>query len=172
MRPTPTHDLNVRRVPLESLRQHPDNPRAGDVDAIAESLQVNGQFRPLVVGRSGTILAGNHTYQAALALGWTEIDVVELDVDAHSPEGKRIVLADNRTSDLAKYDEGLLATMLQSLQEEDGGLDGVGYTEDDLAKLLDGIATPLDLPEEGVSADGADEPRPVTCPSCGHEFTA
>lgn len=168
------HDLTTHRVALDTLRPHPDNPRNGDVDAIAESLRVNGLFRPLVVGRNGTILAGNHTYHAALASGWTEIDVVLLDVDAHSPAGKRIVLADNRTSDLATYDEGLLATMLQSLQDEDGGLEGIGYSEDDLEKLLASISKPLDLPDdvEGETPGGDVEPRDVKCPSCGHEFTA
>ena len=34
--------------------------RNGDVEAVAESLTVNGQYRPIVVTTDGTILAGNH----------------------------------------------------------------------------------------------------------------
>lgn len=165
------HDLTSRRVLLETLRPHPDNPRAGDTDAIAESLRVNGLFRPLVIATNGTILAGNHTYAAALSLGWAEIDVVTLDVEPHSAEAKRIILADNRTSDLATYDEGLLAIMLTSLQEEEGGLEGVGYSQEDLDKLLDSIEESLDLPEEDGPLSGSAAGTEIECPKCGHEFT-
>ena len=110
-----THDLTTRRVKLSTLRPHPRNARNGDVEAVAESLTVNGQYRPIVVTTDGTILAGNHTYAAALSLGWDRIAAVTVDVAPESPEALRIMLADNRTADLGGYDDAILVTSLGSV---------------------------------------------------------
>ena len=48
--------------------------------------------------------------QAAKALGWPEIAVTWVDVDEE--QAARIVLVDNRTNDLAGYDEAALADLL------------------------------------------------------------
>lgn len=127
--------LVAEAVDIDTLRPHPDNPRNGDTEAIEESLQVNGQFKPIVIASDGTILAGNHTYAAAMALGWRTISAVRLPLDPHSPEARRVMVADNRTSDLGRYDDAQLAALLQTLSD-DSGLDGTGYSNDDLEDLL------------------------------------
>lgn len=38
-------------VPLDRLKLHPRNPRRGDVDRIAESMDVNGVYGAVVVQR-------------------------------------------------------------------------------------------------------------------------
>lgn len=98
-------------VPVSELRPYQGNPRRGDIEAIKESLETNGQYRPVVANRrTGEVLAGNHTLQAAKALGWPEIAVTWVDVDEE--QAARIVLVDNRTNDLAGYDEAALADLL------------------------------------------------------------
>lgn len=73
------------RLPVGELRTFHKNPRKGDVEAIAGSLRVNNQYRPIVVnrgthtGRPNEVLAGNHTLMAARSLAendeaWNEID--------------------------------------------------------------------------------------------------
>jgi hypothetical protein len=136
-------DLKTAWVDTKHLRPHPRNARNGDIDAIAESLRVNGQYRPIVLAADGTILAGNHTYMAAMSLGWEQIAAVRVDVDPESPDALRIMLADNRTADLGNYDDGLLAQLLTDLDDATGLL-GSGYTDDDLADLLTLINTPAD----------------------------
>lgn len=147
--------LTVTRVLVETLRPHPENPREGDVAAIAESLTVNGQYRPLVVqAGTGVIVAGNHTWKAAQRLGWEFIDVVMLDID--DQQARRILLADNRLSDLAHYDDAALLLVLQELGTD---LDGTGYTAvsvEDLAKLLAPPPSVADLVDETEEPDPAD----------------
>ena len=46
-----------------------------------------------MVAEDGTILAGNHTYKAAKALGWDSLSVVRLPIESDSDEAVRIVLA-------------------------------------------------------------------------------
>ncbi|MFH8772064.1 ParB/RepB/Spo0J family partition protein [Streptomyces sp. NPDC017958] len=138
-------------VPIDDLTEYHRNPRSGDVDAIADSLRVNGQYKAIVVnrgthtGRPNEILAGNHTWAAAKQLGWEQIAATFIDVG--DEDAARIVVVDNRTSDLAGYDSELLADILEGLPN----LEGTGYDQDALAKLLDSRALPatIDLPSDG-----------------------
>jgi DNA modification methylase len=136
------------QVPISKLKPYPGNPRRGNVTAIKDSLKVVGQYRPIVVNRSTMeVLAGNHTLIAAKALGWSEIAVTYVDAD---PErAKRIVLADNRTNDLAGYDSQALVELLSDLED----LEGTGYGQDDLDTLLDELDR-----DEGI---GEDTPAPL-----------
>ncbi len=152
-------------VDIDALRPHPRNARNGDVDAIAESLRVNGQYKPITIAADGTILAGNHTYMAAMSIGWDVIAAIRLDIGPDTPEALRIMLVDNRSADLGNYDRGLLADNLTNLNL-DVGLIGTGYTDDDLIRLLHDINDPIPDPEP-------DEPPGsggMICPQCGYHI--
>lgn len=118
-------------TPIKSLKTYEKNPRIGNVDAIAESLEKSGQFKPVVVNeRNMQILAGNHTFLAARKLGWKEIYASFVDVD--DEVAKRIVLADNKTADMGEYDDRILAELLSSLPD----ITGTGYDPVDVDELL------------------------------------
>ena len=115
------------------------------MEAIKESLKRNGQFRPVVVNkrRDGyEVLAGNHTTQAARELGWEEIQAHVLQVDDNT--ARKIMLADNRTSDLATYDLEQLAQELAEVEE----LEGTGYETADLQAVMDLAADDVAGPAE------------------------
>lgn len=132
---TPTPLPKVRKTPIKDLIPHPDNPRRGDIDAIADSLTAHGQYRPIVANtRTGHVLAGNHTLAAAIQLGWTHVQVAWVDVDDDTET--RILLADNRTADMGDYDPDALIALLDTLTDTDLGIDGTGYTPSDLAELV------------------------------------
>ncbi len=143
-------------VPTADLRLHPDNPRRGDLATLNESLSFHGQYRPIAVNRpTMEVLAGNHTLRAAKELGWAEIAATFVEVDAE--QAKRILLVDNRTSDLAGYDNEALLELLEEL----GELEGTGYDADALAELLDELLPPPlgedeapPLPAEPVTRPG------------------
>lgn len=121
-------------VPLSSVKLHPRNPRVGDVEAVASSLRRFGQQKPIVVqARTRFVVAGNHLVRAAQALGWTEIaaNVVELD----EATAVAFMLADNRTADLGRYNDDLLAAILAEQAAADN-LAATGYNADDVAAIL------------------------------------
>ena len=124
-------------VPVESLHTHPENPRRGDVQAIAGSLERFGQMRAVIANLDGTIVAGNHTYQAAQRLGWTHIAATLIDLTPR--EEAAYLIADNRHSDVATYDDRLLLEHLQRLGEDDN-LAGVGYTLEEITELDEQLA--------------------------------
>jgi hypothetical protein len=120
--------------PISAVTQHPHNPNNGDVDAVIESILGNGFYNPVVVQRAtGHIIAGNTRYAALLALGETQIPVVYADID--DEHAIRILIADNRTAELAVRDNRDLERLLKQLDKSDEGLAGTGYTVDDFTEL-------------------------------------
>jgi len=161
--------LRSLAVPIDSVRPHERNPRHGDIGALTQSLERFGQTKPVIVQAStGRILGGNHTWRAAKALGWTEIAVHAMDVDA--PTADAILIADNRIGDLGGYDDTLLAGILAGLADADA-LAGTGYDGSDVDALLAKIASEA-LPTEFKEYDEgiADTVEYCTCPSCGHRW--
>ena len=157
------------RLPVKDLSTFAGNPRRGQVDAIAESLDRNGQYRPIVVnkgtitGRPFEVLAGNHTLLASVRLGWTDIDTWVIDVDDET--AKRIVATDNRSSDLGVYDDRALFDLLDSLES----LAGTGYSDKDLlqlSKTQDDPVPPEDFPtfDDEIETD-------YRCPKCSYEWS-
>ncbi|TXH08019.1 MAG: DNA modification methylase [Spirochaetes bacterium] len=149
----------IRFVPVASkntarpsdLSTYHRNPRRGDVSVIAASLQAHGQYKPVVVnkgtytGRPNEVLAGNHTLMAIRDLAekhpddkrWQEVLVHWIDVD--DDRAARIVLVDNRASELGSFDPEVLFELVSGFSDE---LDGLGYTTADLADLERSIAPP------------------------------
>lgn len=124
-------EIRYEQVPVEDLKPYPGNARRGDVEMLRKSLRSHGQYRPIVVQEStGYILAGNHTWLAAQAEGWEKIDVGFIDVE--DDQARRIVLMDNRSNDLAGYDQQALADLLIELDT----LEGTGYDSSDLDALI------------------------------------
>jgi DNA modification methylase len=131
-------ELKIETVSIETVKPHPRNVRQGDLGAISQSLNAHGQYRAIVVQRStGNIIAGNHTWKAAKALGWKQIAVQWLDID--DEQALRILLADNKSSDLAAYDDSQLAELLREIAATSAGLAGTLYDGDDLDQIIHDI---------------------------------
>lgn len=139
-------------TPVGDLRHYKGNPKKHDLAAIAESLTVNGQYRPIVVWRSdnpnrhGTVLAGNGTLETARdRLGWEEIACTW--VEATPKQAAKIVAADNRIGELAGFDDAALVEVLRA-----AGVEGTGYSDDDLDKLVASLEAETEqAPELGFS---------------------
>lgn len=162
--------LRTEQVPVHDLKVFRSNPRVGDIDLIAKSLEANGQFRAIVVnvgthtGRKNEVLAGNHSFLAARKLGWETILATFVDVD--DPRAKAIVLADNKTSDGGSFDEGLLAELLADVpdfestgfmaEEAEDILHDAGLAAEQILKgLTDASELDLDVdPKEDVFGSG------------------
>ncbi len=153
----------IKETKVSELKVHPDNPRQGNVSDIARSIEINGFYGAIVAQKStGFVLAGNHRLMAAKETGAKTIPVAWVDCD--DEEARRILLADNRLSDLATYDESILATLLEELAQTEIGLDGTGYDSDFLDELArsnleneEGLTDPdevPDIPNEPVTKPG------------------
>lgn len=130
--------MKVESVPIATLSQDPANARKHDdknLEAIKASLRRFGQQKPIVVDSSNVVRAGNGTLAAATALGWESINVVQTDLQGS--EATAYAIADNRTAELAEWDESVLAASLSSLADVDETwLSDLQFSEKELAKLV------------------------------------
>lgn len=156
-----THIVEALRplaVPIGELVADPANARKHGVknlEAIAASLRVYGQRKPIVVNkRNSVVQAGNGTLAAALSLGWQMIAAVYVDDDPATAAG--FAIADNRTAELAEWDAQALDQLLRSVQTED----------QELASMLDDLAQSLDL----VPGEEPDEPQPAEAETVDRTF--
>lgn len=133
--------LRTETVPLDTLKQFPRNANNGDLEAIAASLKTHGQYRALVVNEpTRTILCGNQTYHALLALG--EKDALVHWINVTEDQAERIALIDNRMRDLSRWDKGMLVLELEELSNGPLGLDGTGFDY----RALDDLRAQLEIP--------------------------
>lgn len=167
---TVEHKLTVETVDIDSIFPHPKNANIGNVDAIKESIETNGVYRPVVVSRlSKRILAGNHTYKAMRELKYRAIDVVFLD--GLTPDDEiRIMLADNRVAQLGSMDVVGMVELLDVLRES-SDLTGTGW--DDAA--YDAMVASLqpeqdDLPKEPEDLEPPEYTVVVSCDDAQHQL--
>jgi DNA modification methylase len=112
--------MKLETLRIADLVSDPNNARKHDdknLEAIKGSLTQFGQRKPIVIGAENVVVAGNGTLAAAKALGWTQIDVVRVPEDWTRDQAKAFALADNRTAELASWDEMVLAAQVIELKE-------------------------------------------------------
>ena len=115
--------------------------------------------------------AGNGTLEAARQLGWSEIQITRADLSGH--DAAAFAIADNRSAELAEWDELALAETLRSLESEDFELAAVGFTEDELNARLAALTDAILPPDaDGKEYDESVENEVVycTCPECEHTW--
>lgn len=138
-----TPDLTVEIVHVDTLTPDPENARKHDarnLSAISASLTAFGQRRPIVVTADGVVLAGNGTLEAARGLGWTRIAVARTPADWDYDRARAYALADNRTAELAVWDEAILTGQLYEL-------DAAGWEVTELG--FEPLTPPPSPPAEG-----------------------
>ena len=156
--------MKVEQRDIDTIRPYEGNPRVNDaaVDAVAASLKEFGWRQPLVIDEDGTIVCGHTRYKAALKLGLNKVPV-HVATDLTPEQVKAYRLADNATADLATWDPELLPIEIGELRDGGFDLELLGFSGDDLGKLLDatglreGLTDPDAVPEppdEAVTKSG------------------
>jgi DNA modification methylase len=142
--------VNIQKLPIAKLSLDPQNARKHsqrNLDAIAASLDKFGQRKPIVIHK-GVILAGNGTVEAAKSLGWTDIDAVEVPSEWDDETAKAFALADNRSAELAEWDESELAKQLLELDAGGWDINELGFEIPEIP--VDAETDEDDIPEPPV----------------------
>jgi ParB-like chromosome segregation protein Spo0J len=157
---------------IDSLKFDSANSRKHDernIKSIMDSLKMHGQRKPIVL-YSDMIVAGNGTVEAAKRLGWSEVWVNNDSFDSIE-HAKAYAVQDNRTAELAAWDDQQLGDTLTELKEAGWDLDTIGFNEFELQKIINGeeeIIRDINGSKE-LSEDEFSE-FDHTCPKCGFEF--
>ena len=142
--------MQLETIKITQLTPDPRNARKhgkANLDAIKNSLKEFGQRRPLVVaaGNDGqlVVIAGNGTLDAAKALGWTEITITKVPDDWDYDRARAYALADNRTAELAEWDDYILSEQLLELDAAGWSIADLGFdtasTDDDSDVIQDEV---------------------------------
>jgi len=155
--------MQIEMIAVEAIREFEGNPRLNDgaVDGVAASIREFGFKVPILVDRENVIVAGHTRVKAARQLGMTEVPAVRAD-DLTPEQIRAFRIADNKLHELSEWNFDLLPAELEELQALDVDLSLLGFSEDELAKLLDagvkdGLCDPDDVPlppDEAVTQPG------------------
>jgi len=156
-------------VPTAELKAWQENPRRNDhaVPAVMDSIKRFGFASPIIARPNGEVIAGHTRLKAALELRLDRVPVRYMDLDP--ADAKLLALADNRSSELADWDDEGLAAILRDLEAEEVDLSGIGWSLDDLADMLQ--------PAEYEAAAGSELDLNAfsefdhQCPRCSFEWS-
>lgn len=125
---TITMRLEELKAPAKNTRKHPQK----QIAEMKRSLDMFGQFRPIVVDETNTILAGNGMVQAMRESGMTEASVLKYE-NLTEAQKKKLMLADNQIASLGVDDYGAIEEVIRELKDE---LDIPGYDDDTLQMIV------------------------------------
>ena len=117
---------------IRNARTHSES----QIAQIAASIKEFGFLSPILIAEDNTILAGHGRLAAARKLGLTKVPCVK---ESHLTETQRraYIIADNKLSLNAGWDEDILAIELSELQGVDFDLDLLGFDEAELASIFE-----------------------------------
>jgi DNA modification methylase len=149
--------MNIVKVKLSELKLDPNNARKHspqNILAIKQSLQENPQYRPFVVQKgTNKICVGNGMYIAMQELGIKEGWVEYRDLD--DKQFARLSVTDNRTAELAEWDEDILQQIISNYGDDiaiPGFGDDVSFNLDDDKEITEDEVP--EITEEVVSVLG------------------
>lgn len=122
--------MKLERIPTAQLQFDPENARKHsqiNLKAIRESLGLFGQAKPIVITQDNVVVAGNGTLQAAIALGWKDIECVRVPAEWDADTIKAYALVDNRSAELAEWDKDILVSQLAELDALDFDIHALGF---------------------------------------------
>lgn len=149
----------IVQIAVEKIKPYPGNPRINEqaVPALMENIRKMGFRNPLYLAPDLTIIAGHTRLKAARALGMTEVDCIIVS-DLTEAEMREMRLSDNRLSEFAKWDIGLLSEEIEWLEDDGADLE---YLELDEYLVLDDdleISGKAIIEDEAPDVDEQSEP--------------
>ena len=158
-------DIRIEYWPLSELLEAPINPKEHDLPGIGASMRRFGYTDPVMVDeRTGRLVRGHGRREELLSMkesggkpplrvrvredGEWLVPVVRGVSFNSDDEALAYSLADNKLTEKGGWDKEALAGVINQLLADGGpeALEGTGFTEEDMAILLDRIDADIDEP--------------------------
>lgn len=110
--------MEIIELKVADIIPYENNPRRNDnaVEAVANSIKTFGFRVPIIVDKENVVVAGHTRLKAAEMLGMETVPVVRAD-DLTEEQVNALRIADNKTSDIAGWDNDRLAEELKGLDD-------------------------------------------------------
>lgn len=113
--------LSVTYRPIDALKPNPNNPRRHDerqLRMLEESIRTFGFLVPALIDHEDRLLTGHARLLAAKRAGLMEIPTIRVN-HLSKAQARAFAIADNRLTEIAAWDDRLLAEQLKELSEMD-----------------------------------------------------
>jgi DNA modification methylase len=139
-----TRQLSIRYLRGESLKLDPKNPRLHtekQVRQIAKSIETFGFNVPVLIDQDAQVIAGHGRLAAAKLLRLSEVPTISLE-HLTEPQRRAFMIADNRLTENAEWDDRLLGEQLKSLAEAeiDFSLEITGFEMGEIDLFIEGLS--------------------------------
>ena len=130
--------IQIEYRSIENILPYAQNPRINDdaVPAVMESIKEFGFKIPIVLTADNVIVAGHTRIKAAKQLGMKEVPCVIAD-DLSEEQIKAFRLADNKSTEIATWDEEMLQQELSEILDIDMSMFGFEEGETDFADEIE-----------------------------------
>ena len=148
----PDKDVHVERWPVGRLLPYAANARTHSDEQVAQiagSIAAFGFNVPCLVDERGVLIAGHGRLLAARRLGLTNVPVIRLDHLTES-QARAYRVADNRIALNAGWDETMLSAELERLKADGADLGLLGFDDDELDRLINGLGDGAGTDEDVV----------------------
>jgi DNA modification methylase len=139
-----SRNLRIQYASLASLKPDPANPRLHgkrQVEQIARSIQTFGFNVPILVDRSGCVIAGHGRLAAAKLLKLDRVPIIRIE-HLSDAQMRAFMIADNRLTENSVWDDRLLAEQLKALAvlELDFSIDVTGFEMGEIDVMIEDLA--------------------------------
>ena len=140
--------MNIVELNIHDLVPYENNPRNNieAVEYVANSIEKFGFKVPIVVDKDNVIVAGHTRYMASKKLGLETVPCMVAD-DLTEEQVKAFRLADNKVSEIATWDDELLAIELSDIVDIDMSDFGFVDLSDVVTESDDTYTTDINIPQ-------------------------
>lgn len=126
----------IQEIDVAKIQPYNNNPRRNQpVELVAKSIKEFGFNSPIIVDKDNVVIAGHTRLKAAVKLKLKKVPCIVADLSEEKAKAYRIL--DNKTSEIAEWDNFLLDTEIKEIEElgfdtSDWGLD---FTQEEEPEL-------------------------------------
>lgn len=157
-------EQKIKIVKVKNLKPYERNAKihtAYQIDLIAKSINEFGFVNPILIDEKNNVIAGHGRIEAAKQLNMEELPAVVIE-GLTDIQRRAYILADNKLSELAEWDNKLVAEELKELHELDFNTDVTGFSFED----IDFSFLSEDKTEGKKKQQEKKEDEPCECPRC------
>ena len=131
--------MNIANVKIAEVTPYANNPRNNDaaVESVAKSIEKFGFIGAIILNKDKVIINGHTRVKACKKLGMETVPAIIVDHLTKEQEDA-LRIADNKTGEIAEWNEDLLRAELKALEEAGFGIEDLGFDNSELEALLGG----------------------------------
>lgn len=129
------------------------------LELIGKSIKEFGFINPVLIDKNKNVIAGHGRIEAAKRLKMKKVPTITIE-GLDEIERRAYILADNRLSELAEWDDKLVAAELKELKESNFDTDITGFLYDDIDFSF------LDADNDLKAPKQPKEQKDCECPRC------